>query len=98
MSFSTKILRFVRKRKCLSNPVNKQKFIELLQNDQQKSGCCRVNADSNADCRIVQTTLLQGRENNVALIGEDTDLLVLLLHHINLAESKEVYFLSDRIN
>ena len=82
----------------LSNPLNNQKFIELLQNDLQKSGCYTVNADSDADCLIVQTTLLKGRENNVALIGEDTDRLVLLLHHMDLAESKEVYFLSDRVN
>ena len=80
-----------------SKKVNKQKFIVPLQNDQQKSRCCRVNAESDADCRIVQTTLLQERENNVALIGEDTYLLVLLLHHMELAESKEVYFLSDRV-
>lgn len=82
----------------LSNPSNKQKFIELLQNDLQKSGCCTINADCDADLLIVQTTLSQGKENNVALIGEDTDLLVLLLHHMDLAESKEVYFLSDRVN
>lgn len=82
----------------LSNPSNKQKFIELLQNDLQKSGCCTINADCDADLLIVQTTLSQGKENNVALIGEDTYLLVLLLHHMDLAESKEVYFLSDRVN
>lgn len=82
----------------LSNPSNKQKFIELLQNDLQKSGCCTINADCGADLLIVQTTLPQGKENNVALIGEDTDLSVLLLHHMDLAESKELYFLSDRVN
>ena len=63
----------------LSNPENKQKFIELLQNYLQKSGFCTFNADSNADPFFVQTTLLQGKENNVALIKEDTYLLVLLL-------------------
>ena len=47
-----------KKEVILSNPINKQTFIEPLQNDLQKSGCCTVNTDSGADCRILQTNLL----------------------------------------
>lgn len=73
-------------------------FYRTLTEETSKSGCSTINADWEADLLIVQTTSSQSKENNIALIGEDTKFFVLLLHNMDLAQSKGVYLLNDKVN
>ena len=68
--------------KFLANPSNKQRFINLLSETLMKLGFQIHHAKDDADCLIVKTTLDVTASSTTVLIGEDTDLLVLLLCHV----------------
>ena len=49
----------------------------------KNEGCNPVVSDGDADLIIAQTAISQASKATVTVNGEDTDLLVLLLHHSN---------------
>ena len=73
-----------RKEEFLSNEVNKQKFINLLSEKLEAAGCCTRHAREDADLLIVMTTVEYAQSTDTILIGDDTDLLVLLIYHADL--------------
>ena len=50
--------------------------------------------DYASDVLIIQTAIQSLSTANTVVVGEDTDLLILLLHHANM-DSKELYFRSE---
>ena len=60
---------------------NKQAFIEMLGKKLQSSGFCVFHADDDADMLFVKKAIEVSQTANMAVIGDDTDLLVLLLYH-----------------
>lgn len=46
--------------------------------------CITDHAKHDADVLIVQTSIASSRTKDTVLVGDDTDLLVLLLHHVDL--------------
>ena len=64
----------------LSNKVNKHRFIALLRHHLEQCGCYTDQARADADLLIVQTTIApaEGTQKPIVLVGDDTDLLVLL--------------------
>ena len=70
----------VTKEVFLSNKENKQRFIIMLGEELSKNGCTVFHDTSDADYLIVKKTMESAAENKVVLVGDDTDLLVLLLH------------------
>ena len=54
-----------------------------------------VQADGDADGEIVQAAVHASQRQTTTLIGEDTDLLILLLYHYDV-DCKDVYFRSDK--
>ena len=91
ISFGKDMLLYDTKERFLRNPSNKQRFISMLDNALQSHGFKTRQALADADCMIVGTVLQEAQEGDVALVGEDTDLLVLLLAHIK-PEHHQVYF------
>ncbi|KAL8614362.1 hypothetical protein ACOMHN_007700 [Nucella lapillus] len=85
------------KERFLANPANKQRFIYLLSPALAKSGFESLHAQGDADCLIVQTTLEKAKETQTILVGEDTDLIILLLHYIT-ADHHPVFFKSSCSN
>ena len=75
----------------LANPHNKQAFIKLLANALVTSSCTVFHAESDADLLICLKTIKSAVTMPTVLIGDDTDLLVLLIHHADLA-SKDIYY------
>ncbi|EDO31506.1 predicted protein [Nematostella vectensis] len=71
----------LKKDEFLSNKVNKQAFINLLSLNLVDAGYSTLHAEGDADVIIVDTAIAKAREQTSILIGEDTDLLVLLLYH-----------------
>ena len=69
-----------RKEKFLSNEVNKQGFINLLSEKLEKAGCTTVHAEGDADVLIVTRAVEYAQTTDTILVGDDTDLLVLLIY------------------
>ena len=75
----------------MSNKENKQRFIIMLGEELSKNGCTVFHDTADADCLIVKKTMESVVENKVVLVGDDSDLLVLLLHQ-QYEEKQDVYF------
>lgn len=85
-----------KKEDFLKNVENKQNFINLLSQKMNETGSCQaINAHDDADVLIVKTAIASAADNFTILIGEDTDLLVLLLYHGKF-ESKNIIFKTMR--
>ncbi|GFO18890.1 hypothetical protein PoB_004539500 [Plakobranchus ocellatus] len=69
-----------RKEHFLANSNNKQAFGQYLGDVLEKEGCQVLHAQG--DC--VRTAVSCAINKTTVIIGEDTDLLVLLLHHADL--------------
>ena len=91
VTFEMNMNLIVTKEVFLSNKENKQRFIIMLGEELSKSGCTVFHDTGDADCLIVKKTMESAAENNVVLVGDDTDLLVLLLHQ-QYEDKHDVYF------
>ena len=84
-----------RKDNFLANSINKQKFISMLSNDLRAQHVSVINATGDADVDIAKCATELTCDNSTTVIGEDTDLLVLLLYYVQ-DDSKTLYFRSDK--
>lgn len=71
----------VTKEEFLSNQRNKQKFLIELGKLLDEKGIVVKHADGDADLKIITTALECAITKNVVVVGEDTDLLILLIHY-----------------
>ncbi|GFR65217.1 hypothetical protein ElyMa_005525100 [Elysia marginata] len=83
-----------RKEDFLGNPKNKQAFLEYLGDVLKKDGCEVLHAEGDADTLIVNTAVICAVNATTVVIGEDTDLLVLLLYHADL-RSRPLFLKSE---
>ena len=81
VTFDESTILSTRKKLFLSNKRNKEKFIKLLGKHLQQEGCKVQYASADADLDIVLQSVEESKKKHVVLIGDDTDLLVLLLYH-----------------
>ena len=65
----------------LSNKENKQRFIHMLSDKLEQVGCKAHHASGDADLLIVQTAVAAANIRQTVVIADDTDVLVLLIHH-----------------
>jgi hypothetical protein len=75
----------------LANPENKQNFIQLLSKTMEDRGIKTKQALGDADVLIADTAVESSLSSPTVLLGEDTDLLVLLLYHCQ-SESETLIF------
>ena len=68
----------------LNNKENKQQFLVYLSDKLERAECITDHAKHDADVLIVQTAIASARTKDTVLVGDDIDLLVLLLHHADL--------------
>ena len=80
----------------MSNSHNKQAFINMLCEKLNEHDIRYKNAVDDADLLIAQTAVDCALSSEVIVIGEDTDLLVLLIHHVN-QQCRWVIFKSDKM-
>ena len=83
-----------KKEEFLSNKSNKSRFVKFLANYLEKKNLKTIQARGDADVLIVKTAIEQSKVSEVKLIGDDTDLLVLLLHHVN-QQCRPIYFINE---
>jgi hypothetical protein len=73
---------------------NKANIIALISTALTKRGCHVIQSPGDADIDIVKTTVQQSHHCTTTLVGEDTDLLILLLHYSR-TDKEIIYFRSD---
>ena len=73
-----------KKEEFLNNKINKQRFIHYLSDKLEEAGCRTDHSKQDADVLIVQTAVASATTKDTVLVGDDTDLLVLLLHHADM--------------
>ncbi|KAK6176044.1 hypothetical protein SNE40_014405 [Patella caerulea] len=95
VTFTKSMLLRVKKETFLANDANKQRFVLLLKETLIENGIEAVQATDDADLLIVQTAVDKSDTKEVVVFGEDTDLLVLLIHHAK-QNLKRIYFTSDK--
>ena len=81
----------ISKEDFLTNNLNKKQFVSLLSRQLESTGSNMFMAKADADLLIVNKAIEAAETRNTVLVGEDTDLLVLLLHHLLPLENK-IYF------
>ena len=69
------------KEEFLSNKHNKQRYVAFLSQRLEQAGCEIHRARGETDVLIVQTALTSAAKQETVLVGDDTDLLVLLIYH-----------------
>lgn len=82
------------KEQFLCNMENKHRFIHAL-GSALETFCTVIYARGDADITIAQTATKCAQHQITAVIGEDTDLLVLLAHHAD-AAAHDIFFYSDK--
>ena len=80
----------------LSNGSNKHALIQLISGRLREKGWHTIQAEGDADLDVVKAAVAMSAYKSTTLIGEDTDLLVLLLYHAAANDCKDLYFRSDK--
>ena len=75
----------------LRNQINKKNFIKLLCQVLTQSGIDTLQSKGDADVLIVKKSLEEAVRNDVDVVAEDTDILILLLHHWKI-NMNEIFF------
>ncbi|XP_013394769.1 uncharacterized protein LOC106162148 [Lingula anatina] len=70
-----------RKEEFLANKENKQRFIKFLGDKLERAGVEVIQAAGDADLSIAKAAVASSDKCDTILVGDDTDLLVLLLYH-----------------
>ena len=94
MNFLRSMTLAMKKEKFLTNGENKSRFIQMLGAKLEESGCDVLFAKGDADLLIVQTTVSVSAKADAVLVGDDTDLLVLLCYYGRKLKY-ETYFMSE---
>ena len=71
----------------LVNVRNKTKIIQLIGSQLEKENCKVVYAEEDADVDVAVIACNESMSNNVIVVGEDSDLLVLLLYYSTFYDS-----------
>ena len=94
VSFTPDMILTMSKEAFLHVPSNKQKLISMIGEELKKHGCHIHHDRADADLQIVQRTIQLASMTDTVLVGDDTDLLVLLLYHASHTKH-EIYFAPD---
>lgn len=89
VSFDDGIKVTIRRDVFLANTQNRKRFVTLLRRYLEDSGCQTLQADGDADVLIVKTST--AAERPTVLVGDDTDLLVLLCFYPSPHQNKSKY-------
>ena len=84
-------------KKFLSNSENKARIIRLIGNHLEMANCSVIYCKDDADVDIAVTACKSVLSNNVTVVGEDSDVLVLLLYYSTIYSSNyKLIYKSDK--
>ena len=98
ITFSDDMKLTMKKDHFLPNTTNKQSFINMLSSYIQKVNCQTYHSQADADLLIVQKAVVSARNVNTVLVGDDTDLLILLCFHTEMDAHDLVFQPEPRAN
>ena len=84
-----------RKEHFLSRHRNTQSLIDIISSELRRKECRVINSLKDANVDIIKAAVEESYRRSANLIGEDTDLLVVLLYFAKL-DCKDLYFRSDK--
>ena len=84
------------KEDSVSNQANKQLLIRLISERMRERGCHVIQAEEDADVDIVKAAVSIASSKTTTLIGEDIDILVLLLQYTPNNNANKICFRSDK--
>ena len=84
VTFTEKMHLTMTKSEFLMNKINKQRFVNMFGETLDKNNCKSYYASADADLLIVQKAVESATTMKTVLVGDDTDLLVLLCYHASL--------------
>ena len=82
----------MKKDQFLGNKQNKQRFIRMLAKEPEQKNCETYHASGNADVLIVVKAVEASSVTNTVLVGDGTDLLVLLCYHATRNIENDLFF------
>ena len=91
MKFNLNTKLSMTKDKFLLNKETKQTFLSHLTSYMNENDLNAKQPYGDADVLVLTTAVERSCYVNVAVIGEDTDLLILLLHHYDV-QKNQIYF------
>ena len=91
VTFTSDMQLTMKKDLFLANKTNKQQFIKMVGDHLEMKKCEVHHAPGDADLLIVQKAVELATRVNTVLVGDDTDLLILLCYHANL-DSHSIFF------
>ena len=91
VTFTADMTCTIKKEQFLANKKNKQRFIFMLSAALQDKNCETYHASGDADLLIVQKAVQSSATSTTVLVGDDTDLIVLLCYHASL-DSHDLFF------
>ena len=83
------------KDKFLLSKENKQAFLEHLTLYMNSRNITAIQSHGDADTLVVSTAVTAASFSNVVVIGEDTDILILLLHHYQHDNTHNMFFMTQ---
>ena len=89
VAFTSNMQLTMSKAKFLANKTNKQQFIKMLRDQLEMNNCKVHHAPGDADLLIVQESVESATMSTTILVGDDTDLLILLYSSLH---SHRVFF------
>ena len=83
--------------RLLSNIKNKANFLHYLSEYLSNAGYATINCAGDTDSTIVKTALTyaEAKSGIVTVVADDTDIAVMLVHHLN-NNMSDMYFLQER--
>ena len=91
VTFTADMPMTMKKDQFLANRQNKQQFIFMLSEALEKKNCETHHASGDADLLIVLKAVQSATTTSTVLVGDDTDLIVLLCYHANM-EAHDLFF------
>ena len=96
INFTGNMALYFSKDKFLSNDTNKQNIINLIGKILQIAGYNVVFSQEDADVDIVLAAIKESHYQDVTVVGEDTDLLILMLYYYLNQSDFQLLFQSDK--
>ena len=91
MMVAASMITTMKKDQFLANQKNKLQFIFMLSVELDKSNCKTYHASGDADLLMVQKAVQSAATSTTVLVGDNTDLIVLLYCHASL-DSHDLFF------
>ena len=87
---------YTTKEKFISNSSNKSALVSMISTKLSSSNISSICCRDDADTTIVKESLQYSLLGNVGVVAEDADILIILIHHLDINIHKEIRILASK--